>query len=117
MKKILSLIALTLVLAFTLALVGCGDKIDQKAADKINDAAQNGEPMTLYELRDKYGEPAIEIQVNGTGYVVWLSCGNTEQLKIATENNEKVSALTVTFSNYNATKATFTDNYNNVSEE
>ncbi len=122
MKKILSLIALTLVLAFTIALVGCGNKINQKAADKINDAAQNGEPMTMYEIKEKYGDPYIDTTKGvmgfgaGTGIAVWIDCA-PEEVDAKTENKEKIAAITVTFEDYNAVSATFTDNYNNVTEE
>lgn len=116
MKKALSVVALTLVLVLSLAFIGCGGKINQKAADKINEAAENGKPMLMGELKDKYGDPAIEMIFNGSGYVVWLSCETTEELEKATENKEKVSALRVMFSNYEATSAEFVDNYNNVEE-
>ncbi|MBE7061735.1 MAG: hypothetical protein E7382_04275 [Clostridiales bacterium] len=124
MKKALSVVALALVLVLSLAFIGCGGKINQKAADKINEAAESGKPMTMAELKDKYGDPYIDATTDGgfagiidagDGYAVWIDCA-ADEVDAKKENKEKVAAITVTFDNFSATAAEFTDDYFKVAE-
>lgn len=119
MKKALSLVALTMVLVLSLAFIGCGGKINQKAADKINKAAEDGKAKTMAELKDKYGDPYIDATTDGgafgiieagDGFAVWIDCA-ADEVEAKTENKEKIAAITVTFDNYSATSAEFTDDY------
>ena len=111
MKKTLRTMLLALVLAVCLAFTGCG--ISQSAADKINEAMKNGEPMTVAEVKKKYGEePTYEALTAGSGVIVYVDgCDTWEEVEEKLKNGDNMKAMIVTCLLGNATGAVYNDNY------
>lgn len=67
MKKLLKGMSIAFAFAMLLILVSCkGGNISQTYADKINDAASEGEPLTLEQVEKDLGSYAFEM--NRLGY-------------------------------------------------
>ena len=72
--------------------------INQKSADDINQAYENGNPFTYEELVEKYGEPTFEIIAEGTGIVMWaLGCKDLDKYLYKSSYNEPIPTISVTF--------------------
>lgn len=121
MKKVLSVVALSLVLALSVAFFGCGlggltgggnkpAEINAQAAVEINSAAQAGNKFTYDDLIEKYGTPYRNKYNSGMGYVTWINC-DVEEFDQKIENGEKVSALVVAFTVGQANRASFVEDY------
>ena len=120
MKKVLSIIALTLVLALSMSFFGCSllgggtgggkEQITSQSAIEINRVAKTDDAFTYDELVAKYGTPYKNKYNSGMGYVTWINC-EVEEVDQKVENGEKIAALEVTFYAGKATGATFTDDY------
>lgn len=105
MKKIISKILAflgALVLVFSLA--GCG--VNQKYADKIDEAAKNGEHLTFEEVTKKLGDDyhvvvGGEDKLLGTGFsgtVVWYDgCDSFDEAQEKYEAGKTVKMITVIF--------------------
>ena len=116
-----------LVLVFGLsvfALTGCSANISQKTADKINEAAENNEHLTLDDVKKKLGDPTIEI----VGTYTWIAgidaeeykelleisldfIGHTEEERKEAAEKLNKKAIIVTVLNGKATHATFVEKY------
>lgn len=115
MKKLFKTLAVTLVLCLAFAFAGCG--VNQDAADKINAAAKNGEPITYEQLVKDYGEPTYKIGIDlgdlgQNGTYVWVNgCDTKGEVQDKWDNEEPVEALTVVIVGGKATGATYSENY------
>lgn len=121
MKKVLTLVALTLVLVLSVGFFGCGiggglggkkepAVINAQAAIEINNAAQTDNKFSYNDLTEKYGTPYRNKYNSGMGWVTWISC-DLDEFDQKIENGEKVSALEVTFYAGQATRATYIEYY------
>lgn len=121
MKKILSVVALSLVLALSVAFFGCdlggltggGNKpaeINAQAAVEINSAAQTDNKFSYNDLTEKYGTPYRNKYNSGMGWVIWVSC-DVDEFDQKIENGENVSALVVAFTAGQAIRASFVEDY------
>lgn len=110
MKKLLKTGVLAVLIAVMLSFAGCG--VSQKSADKINDAVNNGEPMTVGEVKDKFGDPTQEALFAGTGYMVYVNgCKEWEDFENKINNGDKVAGMVVICVGGKATAAVYYDNY------
>ena len=111
MKRFLKTSVLAVLIAVMLAFAGCGG-ISQKSADAINEASKNGEPMTVAEVKEKYGDPTVEFMMLGTGSIIYVNgCKTWEDVEAKIEAGEKMAAMVVACVGGNATGAVYYDNY------
>lgn len=110
MKKGFKGLLTGLCLAFALLLASCG--VNAKAADKINEAAKNGEAWTVEQVEKKYGEPTSGGVLAGMGsYVYVKGCDSWDDVKAKLEKGEKLEALVVEFVGGKAVAAQWIDDY------
>lgn len=110
MKKTLKTIILSLILAVALAFTGCG--VSQSTADKINEAAKNGEPLSVEEVKDMVGDPLFDGLVLGTGVIIYVAgCDSWEEVEENVKAEKPMKALIVTCAVGKATGAVYNDNY------
>ncbi|MBE7088943.1 MAG: hypothetical protein E7370_05475 [Clostridiales bacterium] len=110
MKKTFLGMLLALVLTLVMAFAGCG--IGQGDADKINEAAENNEYVTVGELKDKYGAATVDLTVtvlgSTNGVMIWVNgCENLEEVEAKIDAEEDVQGLYVVVLNNNATSASY----------
>ena len=114
MKKFkrLSLFVVALVLLVTLT--SCG-KISQSYADKLNKAAEEGNPYTFTEVNDDLGDDGIWL---GTGEKVGAAsgvliavkgCDDINEVKQQLDEGKTVKGLIVVFAFNKATNAKYTE--------
>ena len=71
MKKLLKGMSIAFAFVMLLVLVSCkGSNISQSYADKINDAAVAGEPLTLEQVKKDLGSSAFEVVYFGTNVIM-----------------------------------------------
>ena len=111
MKKTLKTIMLSLILAVCLAFSGCG--VSQSMADKINDAAKKGEPMSVTDVMKRLGDdPAVEALTLGTGVLIYVQgCDDWEDVEEKLNRGENMKAIIITCLAGDATGAVYNDNY------
>lgn len=108
MKKFAKVMALMLVVVMSLALLAsCG--VSEKTADKINQAAKDGEHMSVADVKKTCGgDPTIDISVAGNGLLVWVNgCKTKEDVQKKVEAEKEVKALYVTVLGGKATAAVY----------
>lgn len=121
MKKVLSVVALSLVLALSVAFFGCGlggltgggnkpAEINAQAAIEINSVANTDDAFTHDELVAKYGTPYKNKYNSGMGEVIWINCA-LEEFDQKIQNGETVAALSVRFYAGKANAATYIVDY------
>lgn len=114
MKKIFKLSMMSLVALFALfALVGCAG-VSQSFADEINEKAEAKENYTYEQLKEKLGDPTIDVSgslgglLDVSGVVTWAKgYENLEAMNEALEEGKTVKTLVVTFFNGRATAAEY----------
>ena len=107
MKKFVKVMALMLVVVMSVALLAsCG--VSEKTAEKINQAAKDGEAMTVEEVKKLCGgDPTVGVDIVLAGEMIWISgCKNLEDAQKKYEDGKTLKALFVTFV---LGKATFAD--------
>ncbi len=97
-------------LAFMLTLSSCG--ANQKAADKINNAASEKNYYTVEKLEKSYGDPTVDFTAtvlgSQNGLLVWINgCKTAEEAKQKLDDGKEVKALYVVIVNNNAVSATY----------
>lgn len=110
MKKFAKITALMLVIIMSVALLAsCG--ISQKTADKINQAAKDGEAMSVEDVKKTCGgDPTYDLRVLGTGFLVWVSgCKTAEDVQKQLDAGKTPKALYVSVVAGKATGAVFQD--------
>lgn len=109
MKRTFKLSSLLVVcLMALLILAGCGG-YKEKYANKINEAAENGEHMTYAKIEKKLGDPVTDLRYNGTGVCIWAKGMDKEEYEAALKNGDDVITITVTFASGKAQKAVYND--------
>ncbi len=79
-----------------LFLVACSN-ITQSYADKINKATENGESITLEQVRKDLGDECVEILVLNNGVVIGVKgCKTADDLSKKLENEEDVEGIVIT---------------------
>ena len=112
MKKVLKTSVFVLLVAVMMTFAGCGSTLSKKSADEINEAVKNGNPMTVTEVKEKYGAPVNEYLQVGTGYMVFVnSCKTWEEVESKIESGEEFGGMVVLCLAGNATVAVWYDNY------
>ena len=111
MKKTFRTMLLALVLAVCLAFTGCG--ISQSTVDKINNAAKEGEPMTIEQVKKKLGDDYLEGTLAlGTGVMIYVKgCDDWEDVQENLNEGKRMKAVIVTCVGGNAVSAVFKDEY------
>ena len=114
MKKIISkILAFLGALVLVFSLVGCG--VNQKYADKIDEAAKNGEHLTYEEVTKKLGDATVKggasVSVVGyTGTDIWYDgCDSLEEAREKYEAGKTVKMITVIFLNGKAVDAEYSE--------
>ena len=110
MKKFAKIMALTMVVVLSvLVLASCG--INEKTAEKINNAAKEGEAMSIADVKKLCGgDPTFGVDVTVAGVMTWVSgCKNAEDVKKKLDDGKKLKSLTVTFVLGKATLAVYGD--------
>ena len=107
MKKIISkVLGFFGALLMVFSLAGCG--VNQKAADKINEAAEVKEYITIAELVEDYGDPTWKLDLMLVGLYVWANdCETPEDIEAKWNAGEPVGALLVSVVGNNAVSATY----------
>lgn len=106
-KRVLLGIALAFVCVFTLA--SCS-KVSQSYADKINDAAKDGEYVSIGDARDALGDECIELTVLNTGVLAAVKGYNKDNYKEkldAADENTKFEYIVIYVAAGNCTGATY----------
>ncbi len=105
---------LVTVLLLCLSLASCG-KISQKYADKVNEAAEEGNPLTYTEVCDDLGDSAIKL-VEGeklglaTGIVIAVKgCETLEEVQAKIDEGKTVKGIIITIAVNKAVSAKYTE--------
>jgi hypothetical protein len=111
MKKTLKTMILAMILAVCLAFTGCG--ISQSTVDKINEAAKEGEPMTIEQVKKRLGDDYLEGTLAlGSGVMIYVKgCDDWEDVKENLDEGKSMKAVIVTCVGGNAVSAVFKDEY------
>ena len=114
MKKIISMLLVCVLLVGSMfALASCSN-ISESYAEKINNAAKEGEKYTLEQVKEDLGDEAVDITIAGNGVVIAVKgCTSLDELEDKLDNGEKLQGIVVTFVFGKATSAT----YKEISEE
>lgn len=79
-----------------LFLVACSN-VSQSYADKINKATEDGESITLEQVRNDLGEECVEILLLNNGVVISVKdCKTVDDLSKKIENEEDVEGIIIT---------------------
>lgn len=107
MKKVISaFLSLVLLAGMIFTLASCN--ISESYAEKINKAAEAGEPFTYEQVLEDLGEDAIDITILKTGVVVAVKgCSSLDELEDKLDNGEKVEGIVVTIALGKATGAIY----------
>lgn len=114
MKLVKRLSLFAVLFAFVLTLASCS-KVSQKYADKINKAAEKGEPLTFTEVKEDLGDEAVWI---GTGEKIGVAsgviiavkgCTSYDELKAQIDEGKTVKGLIVSIALGKATGAKYTE--------
>lgn len=114
MKLVKKMSLFAVLFVFVLTLASCS-KVSQKYADKINEAADAGEPLTFTEVKEDLGDEAIWI---GTGEQISLAsgviiavkgCESVEEIEAQIDEGKTVKGLIVTVLANKATGAKYTE--------
>jgi hypothetical protein len=111
MKKTLKTMILAMILAVCLAFTGCG--ISQSTVDKINEAAKEGEPMTIEQVKKRLGDDYLEGTLAlGSGVMIYVKgCDDWEDVQENLDEGKSMKAVIVTCVGGNAVGAVFKDEY------
>lgn len=92
-KSVKSILLLVVALMLTLTLTGCGFA---SKAQKIEENFNDGEEMSLKDIKDKMGDPTVDLTAAGTGVVAWIEgCDSLEEAQEKWEDGKTTSALVV----------------------
>ena len=108
MKRIISsVLVVAMVLAMVFALASCSN-ISQSYADKINKAAEDGEPFTKAQVLEDLGEDAFEVNLLIGGVVIAVAgCDSIDDVEAKIDNGETVKGIIVTIVLGKATSAKY----------
>ena len=88
-------------------LVSCSN-VSQSYADKINNAAKDGEAISLDQVRKDLGDDRAEIIFAGSGAIIAVKgCKSLEDIKTKVDNGEDVEGIIVTILLNKATSAEY----------
>ena len=114
MKLVKRLSLFVVAIAFVLTLASCG-KISQKYADKVNKAAEKGEPLTFTEVKEDLGDEAVWIGTGekigaASGVIIAVKgCTTVDDIKAKLDEGKTVKGITVTVLLNKATAAKYTE--------
>lgn len=93
-KSVKSILLLVVALMLTLTLTGCGFA---SKAQKIEENFNDGEEMSLKDIKDKMGDPTSEVLILNSGVVFWVDgCDDLEEAQKKWEDGKTMDALVVT---------------------
>lgn len=95
-KSFKSVLLLVVALMLTLTLTGCGFA---SKAQKIEENFKDGEEMSLKDIKDKMGDPTIDLTADiiGSGVVAWVEgCDDLEEAQKKWDDGKTMDALVVT---------------------
>lgn len=106
--------ALLVALVLVLSLTSCG-KISEKYADKINEAAENGAPLTFTEVKEDLGDEAVWIGTGeqigaASGVIIAVKgCSTVEDIEAKLDEGKTVKGIIVGILFNKATSAKYTE--------
>lgn len=110
MKKLFAIVA---ALVLVLSLASCG-KINEKYADKVNEAAEAGEHYTYDQVMDDLGDNAVWVGAeilgshNGVIYAV-KGCKTWDEIEDKLDEGKTVKGIIVTIANNKAISAKYSE--------
>lgn len=108
MKKLITLLlTLSLVVGCVCSLASCSN-VSQSYANKINKAAERGEPLTKTEVLEDLGEDAFELDLVFGGVIMAVKgCDSWEDVKEKLDEGKTVKGIVVTIGLGKATGAEY----------
>ena len=95
MSKLFKSLSLTFGCFVLLLLVACSN-ISKNYADKINKAYEDGNPLTLEQVRNDL-DNEVEILVLNSGVIIAVKdCSSLDDIKKKVDNNEDVEGIVIT---------------------
>ena len=110
MKKTLKLISIMLVLVALCSMVVACSNVSQGYADKINQAAKDGEAYTLEQISEDLGDEAIKIiaPVINTGVVVAVKgCTTLDEIQEKIDAGKDVKGIIIAIAGNKAISAEY----------
>lgn len=93
-KSVKSILLLVVALMLTLTLTGCGFA---SKAQKIEEDFNDGEEMSLKDIKDKMGDPTSEVLMFNSGAVFWIEgCDTLEEAQEKWDAGKTMDALVIT---------------------
>lgn len=107
MMKMHKAICLAMVMMSIMFLAACSG-VSQSYADKINDAAEKEEYVTLEDARDKLGDNRVEILLFNTGILIGVKgVDSQEELEEKLDAGKTVKGIVITVFAGSCTSATY----------
>ena len=96
MKLLKKLLVSLIAVIGLVALVGCSN-VTQAYADKIDEAAANGEHYTVEQIRKDLGDECIELLILNNGVIVAAKgITSKEELEEKIDNDEDIKGIVIT---------------------
>lgn len=93
-KSFKNLLVLVVAFVLMLSLTGCGFA---SKAEKVEKQWEEGEALSLADIKDTMGDPTYELDVVVGKAVVWIEgCKTMDEAKAKWDEGEKMGALVVT---------------------
>ena len=110
MKRFFKWLASGIATLSLVLLVACSN-VNQKYADKINNAAKDGEPISLEQVRKDLGEDCAEygdFLLTQSGVIISVKgCKSADDLKKKIDNGDDVEGIIITIALGKATHAEY----------
>ncbi|MDE6047811.1 MAG: hypothetical protein K2M08_00785 [Anaeroplasmataceae bacterium] len=107
MKRFFKWLAASVATLSLILLVACSN-VSQRYADKINNAAKNGEPITLEQVQKDLGDDRVDILILGNGVIISVKgCKSVEDIKQKIDDGKDVEGIIVTIALSKATSAEY----------
>lgn len=115
MKKTIRIVSLMLVMVLLCGAMFSCSKVSESYADKINEAADEGEHLTYDEVKEALGDNIVaDATVLGTGLVIAVKgCEDWDEVEDKLDDGKTVKGIYVTFAGGKAMSA----EYKEVSED
>jgi hypothetical protein len=113
MKLLKRLSLFAVVVAFVLTLASCG-KINQKYADKVNEAAEAGEHYTYDQVMEDLGDEAVwvggELLGSHTGIIYAVKgCKSWDEIEDKIDEGKTVKGITIVITANKAVSAKYSE--------
>lgn len=107
MKRFFKWLVASIATLSLVVLVACSN-VSAKYADKVNKAAEDGEPITLTQVQKDLGDDRVDLLVLGNGVVISVKgCKSVEDIQKKLDAGEDVEGIIVTIALNKATSASY----------